>query len=235
MGGFENLALIPGTVGASPIQNIGAYGVEIEKFIKSVEFLDTTSMCIDSMTNSQCQFGYRDSVFKQQSLNQRIITHVTFQLPKQYKLETSYGPLAELDSPNSRDIFNKVVAIRQSKLPDPLVLGNAGSFFKNPVISNTQFQHIQATYPNAPSYRLNDAELKVPAAWLIDTLGFKGKQVGNIRCHSKQPLVLVNTGGGTGADLLALARNIRNAVQDNFAILLDNEVRLMGKQGLIKL
>jgi UDP-N-acetylmuramate dehydrogenase len=235
IGGFENLALIPGTVGASPIQNIGAYGVEIEKFIEKVEFLDTTSLMLNTFCKAQCKFAYRDSVFKQQAKNHRIITRVFYRLPKKYQIETSYGPLAHLISPNAEDVFNKVVSIRKGKLPDPAILGNAGSFFKNPVIDDAHFRILSIAHRDIPSYRINDQQVKIPAAWLIDKLGLKDKRVGDIACHINQPLCLVNMGGGLGKDLLILARDIRDSVQSEFAIRLDNEVRLMGKQGLVML
>lgn len=233
VGGFENLALIPGTVGASPIQNIGAYGVEIERFIEKVEFLDTTTLRLKSFSKQECKFAYRESVFKRQKLNHRIITRVFFRLPKRYTLVTSYGPLSHLSSPSPKRIFEEVVSIRQSKLPDPQKLGNAGSFFKNPVISTSHFIELSKIYPTMPSYEVNAQEVKIPAAWLIDTLGFKGKKVGNIACHINQPLVLVNLGDGKGSELLTLAREIRDAVKNTFNIELENEVRLMGKKGRV--
>lgn len=240
IGGFENLALIPGTVGASPIQNIGAYGVEIEKFIEKVEFLDTRTGELAYFTHNKCEFAYRDSVFKRQALNARIITRVFFTLPKQYLLETSYGPLAglhEIAEPTAKDVYETVIAVRQSKLPNPDELGNAGSFFKNPVISKEHFDKISATNAESviPHFEAGEAQVKVPAAWLIDQLGFKGKRYGDIGCHVNQPLVLVNYGQGKGSDLLRLARDIKQSVQAHFDITLENEVRLVGKGGLIVL
>jgi len=235
IGGFENLALIPGTVGAAPIQNIGAYGVEIEQFIDKVEFLDTTTLSIHSLTKQECEFAYRDSVFKRQSLNSRIITRVFFRLPKQHQLTTNYGPLAKLLSPSISEIYKAVINIRQSKLPNVNILGNAGSFFKNPLVTKAHFSSLQNKYSDMVSYPADKEHVKVPAAWLIDKLGFKGKQIGDIACHINQPLVLVNLGKGKGSDLLALAREIRNSVQKEFDITLENEVRLMGNQGLIAL
>jgi UDP-N-acetylmuramate dehydrogenase len=235
IGGFENLALIPGTVGASPIQNIGAYGVEIEKFIEKVEFLDTVRGSIHCLTKQECDFAYRDSIFKRQLANTRIITRVFFTLPKRYDLVTSYGPLATLISPSIKDIYNAVVELRKSKLPDVETLGNAGSFFKNPVISKDHFGSLQLKYSDIVSYSVDHNHVKVPAAWLIDKLGFKGKRIGDIGCHINQPLVLVNLGDGQGSDLLTLAREIRNSVQSEFNIELENEVRLMGQKGAVTL
>lgn len=235
MGGFENLALIPGTVGAAPIQNIGAYGIEIERFIETVEFYDTISGTFECFSNKECQFAYRDSIFKTQKTNHRIITHVNFILPKSYTFETSYGPLRELKVVNAKTIFQHVIKIRQSKLPDPNILGNAGSFFKNPIVSVSQLRDIQKQYKDIPFYRLSDELVKIPAAWLIDTLQFKGKRLGDIECYIRQPLVLVNHGNGTGADLLALAREIKDTVLIQFGILLENEVRLIGANGIVRL
>ncbi|GAB57034.1 UDP-N-acetylmuramate dehydrogenase [Glaciecola punicea ACAM 611] len=235
IGGFENLALIPGTVGASPIQNIGAYGVEIERFIDKVEFLDTESLTLCSFNKEQCNFGYRDSIFKQQAHNQRIITRVFYRLPKVYKLETSYGSLLHLVLPSAEKVFNEVIAIRKSKLPDPAKLGNAGSFFKNPVIDNNHLNRLLNIHNDMPSFRVNEHQVKIPAAWLIDKLGFRGKKIGNIACHENQALVLVNMGEGEGKDLLTLARQIRDSVYKTFDIELDNEVRLIGKHGLVTL
>jgi len=243
IGGFENLALIPGSVGAAPIQNIGAYGVEVERFITSVEFLDTNKLSLDQLGHDECQFAYRDSVFKRQDLNERIITKVNFTLPKVYSLETSYGPLASIQNPTAHSIYHQVMNTRNEKLPNVNELGNAGSFFKNPVISMSDFSILQNKYPKIPFYKQankaheDDSELaiKIPAAWLIDQLGFKGSRQGNIGCHVHQALVLVNLGGGKGTDLLILARKIRDSVRDKFGITLENEVRLMGEKGLITL
>ena len=235
IGGFENLALIPGTVGAAPIQNIGAYGIEIEQFIDKVEFYDTQTSSVKYLLRSQCEFAYRDSIFKRQIKNHRIITRVFFRLPKVYKTQTSYGPLAQLSNLSMQKIYDEVVAIRQSKLPDPNVLGNAGSFFKNPVIEGIHYKRLQTNYPDMPCYPINEMQVKIPAAWLIDRLGFKGMRVGNIACHQNQALVLVNMGDGLGSDLLHLARQIQHSVKNKFAITLENEVRLMGNKGPVQL
>jgi UDP-N-acetylmuramate dehydrogenase len=235
IGGFENLALIPGTVGASPIQNIGAYGVEIEKFIDKVEFLDTATLTIQTLAKHECNFAYRDSIFKRQLPNSRIITNVFFTLPKRYDFVIDYGPLSALIKPSIKDIYNAVVAVRKSKLPNVKVMGNAGSFFKNPVIDKVHFAALQNKYHDIVSYPVDQNHVKIPAAWLIDRLGFKGKRIGDIGCHVNQPLVLVNLGNGQGNELLKLAREIRDSVQSEFNIALENEVRLMGEQGLVKL
>lgn len=233
--GFENLALIPGSVGAAPIQNIGAYGVEIEKFIYQVDFYDLATQQLRILEKHQCEFAYRDSVFKQGLANQALITSVTFALPKQWQAVAHYGELKSLSDPSAVHIFNQVIAIRQAKLPDPSKLGNAGSFFKNPCIKTEHYAHLQQNWPSIPCYRLSDTQVKVPAAWLIDQLGFKGKKVGGIGCHPTQPLVLTNDGTGTGEQLLQLAREIIKEVKSEFAIGLENEVRLIGKDGPVTL
>jgi UDP-N-acetylmuramate dehydrogenase len=237
--GFENLALIPGTAGAAPIQNIGAYGIEVERFIRSVEYI-----CLESgessgetkqLSRSECQFAYRDSIFKNQLSGRVIITKVNFALPKKWQGVTHYGELASLDNPDANAIFEQVVKIRRAKLPDPQIMGNAGSFFKNPVIDKVSFTHLQQKWPNVPHYAAGPGKVKIAAAWLIDSLGFKGKSLGGIRCHPQQALVLTNTGEGTGAQLLALAREIKRAVKAEFGIELENEVQLIAGNGLIKL
>lgn len=233
--GFENLALIPGTVGAAPIQNIGAYGVELERFVESVEYLDLLSGESVRILRQDCKFGYRNSIFKQQLSNQYVITQVNFSVPKDWQPVTHYGELAELVNPSAEAIFDSVVSIRQRKLPNPNVMGNAGSFFKNPVVDLSQFELLQRQYPNIPNYPLDELMIKIPAAWLIDTLGFKGKSVGGICSHPQQALVLTNNGKGTGQQLLDLARQIKQSVSTEFAIELVNEVQLVGRRGLISL
>jgi UDP-N-acetylmuramate dehydrogenase len=229
--GFENLALIPGTVGAAPIQNIGAYGVEIKQFIHKVDYYDLKTQSHRSLDLKGCEFDYRDSVFKKRLADQVVITVVTFAIPKDWQAVVHYGELKELSKPNAMDIYNKVVEVRQNKLPDPAKIGNAGSFFKNPVINLKHYTSLQKTWPCIPSYCVDDKNVKVPAAWLIDQLGFKGKKIGGIGCHPHQALVLTNDGTGTGKHLLQLARAIKAAVLSEFSIVLENEVRLIGKNG----
>ncbi|MCF2947688.1 UDP-N-acetylmuramate dehydrogenase [Paraglaciecola aquimarina] len=231
--GLENLALIPGTVGAAPIQNIGAYGLELAKFVKSVEYLDITTGGIKALGNLACNFGYRDSIFKRELMGKAVITKVVFKIPKNWQPITHYGELTALDNPTAQDIFNKVVEVRKAKLPDPKELGNAGSFFKNPIITVESYAALKTKWPTIPSYQVDDLTVKIPAAWLIDTLGFKGRKIGGISCHIHQPLVLTNDGTGTGKELLLLARQIRDKVQQEFSIVLENEVRLMGSDGAI--
>ena len=242
--GFENLALIPGSVGACPIQNIGAYGVEVNTLIDKVEcvFLETGEQVV--LTNKDCQFGYRDSVFKHELANKVLITHVNFKLPKHYELETSYGELAALSEPTPEKIYSKVIEIRKSKLPDPTELGNAGSFFKNPVVSQAVYQGIAQEYESVPHFVVSGSaelssivneQIKIPAAWLIDQAGFKGKTLNKVRCHPTQPLVLTNLGGATGSDVIAMAKDIIASVHEKFGIQLEPEVRLLGNKGLISL
>ena len=233
--GFENLALIPGTVGAAPIQNIGAYGREVAEFIDAVDVYDMAQQKRFRLCQAECDFGYRDSVFKRAEHQSWFIEQVVFQLPKQNVLATHYGELSRLQNPTPQSIYDAVIAIRQQKLPDPRQLGNAGSFFKNPVISRAHFEQIQQTFGDIPHYPVGDTQVKVPAAWLIDQSGFKGKALGGTACHQHQPLVLVNQGGATGSDLLGLARDIRDTISERFSIVLENEVRLIGKEGLLAL
>jgi UDP-N-acetylmuramate dehydrogenase len=233
--GFENLALIPGTVGATPIQNIGAYGVEIEKFIHRVEYYDLNKESHHSLDSKHCEFGYRDSVFKKRLSDNVIITAVTFAIPKNWHAVTHYGELKALLKPSANDIFNKVVKMRRQKLPDPSKIGNAGSFFKNPIITLKHYTKLQQVWPSMPSYTFDTLNVKIPAAWLIEQLGFKGKKIGGIGCHPHQALVLTNDGSGTGEQLLQLARNIKCDISREFAIELENEVRLIGKKGSVTL
>lgn len=233
--GFENLALIPGSVGAAPIQNIGAYGVEINQFIESVIAIAIESGEQMRLSVDDCQFGYRDSIFKHDLAGKALITQVNFVLPKQYSLATSYGELAALSNPTALDVYNKVIEIRKSKLPDPAQLGNAGSFFKNPVIAKTHFDTLISQYNDMPGYVVSPQLMKVPAAWLIDQAGFKGKVLNGVRCHPTQPLVLTNLGNASGDDVRAMASNIITAVNSTFGISLEPEVRLVGSQGLVSL
>ncbi|MBN7822392.1 UDP-N-acetylmuramate dehydrogenase [Bowmanella sp. Y26] len=234
--GAENLALIPGTVGAAPIQNIGAYGRELADFCHQVECVDIRTGEMRWLDREQCLFGYRDSVFKQPDMASWLITQVVFRFPKEAKVQAEYGELKSLGTaPTPQQVFNKVVEVRQQKLPDPAKLGNAGSFFKNPVISHQHYLLLKDSWEDIPGFPVDESNTKIPAAWLIDKLGFKGKHVGGVACHANQPLVLVNQGGGTGEELLSLARRIRDEVLGRFSITLENEVRLLGAEGLVRL
>lgn len=232
--GLENLALIPGTVGAAPIQNIGAYGVEVKSYIKEVISYSVTKGQITHWTNADCEFGYRDSVFKRKHLNQEIICEVVFQLPKVNQVVASYGELAQLDNPTPEQVYHTVIDIRQRKLPDPQVMGNAGSFFKNPVVDSQLAEQLMAQYSTMPHFRQPEGT-KIPAAWLIDQAGFKGHVVGGVICHKNQPLVLANYNNAVGADLVAMAKQIMQVVHDKFGVRLEPEARLVGTEGLIEI
>lgn len=234
--GAENLALIPGTVGAAPIQNIGAYGRELAEFCACVRAHHLSTGERLQFSNSECQFGYRDSIFKRPEMSPIMITEVILHFPKNIAVQTDYGELKALGSlATPMQVFNKVVETRRLKLPDPAVFGNAGSFFKNPIIASSHYESLKQAWPNIPGFVINEHEVKVPAAWLIDRLGFKGKVIGGVACHANQPLVLLNEGTATGQELLELARAIRSSVETHFSITLENEVRLIGAQGLVAL
>jgi UDP-N-acetylmuramate dehydrogenase len=226
--GLENLALIPGTVGAAPIQNIGAYGLEMCErfaFLRAVELATGETVEFDV---AACRFGYRDSFFKREGRDRFAITSVTFRLPKAWTPRADYADLArELaargDPVTAQAIFDAVVAVRRAKLPDPLVLGNAGSFFKNPVVEVAQFDALRAREPDVVSYRQTDGRVKLAAGWLIDRCGWKGRAIGAAAVHERQALVLVNCGGATGAEIIALAHAIQKEVRERFGVDLEPE------------
>ncbi len=225
--GVENLSAIPGEVGASAVQNIGAYGVEVRDVIVSVEALalDGTTR---TFTNEECQYGYRDSIFKRDLRGQYIVTHVSYRLEKSPTYRLDYGDLRTRveaqGEPTLKSVRNAVTAIRKSKLPDPRVLGNAGSFFTNPVIPRTQYETLKAQYPTMPSYPLDEEHIKVPAGWLIDSAGWKGRALGRAAVHDRQALVLVNLGGATGKEVMTLAERICQEVMEMFGIRITPEV-----------
>lgn len=231
--GIENLALIPGSVGAAPVQNIGAYGVEAKDTIISVEAIDMETGEVKTFSNTECQFGYRESFFKKEGKGKFFITSVTFQLSSEKELNTSYGAIRDIlaekniSEPTVRDIADVVITIRQSKLPDPKIIGNAGSFFKNPVVSMEQFENIQQQFPEVKRYPLDSGQVKIPAGWLIETAGWKGQRVGNVGVHDKQALVLVNHGGATGQEVYDLACAIQNDITEKFGIELEMEVTVV--------
>lgn len=234
--GLENLALIPGSVGAAPVQNIGAYGAEFADFCESVHCYDPDNNEHLILSSDECRFGYRDSVFKHVSANHLIITAVQVRLAKQWQPNLSYQGLNTLSkNVSASDIFNQVVSIRRQKLPDPVEIGNAGSFFKNPVIAKSTYQALLEERPSIPSFVVDEGWLKVPAAWLIEQCGFKGKHWEGIACHHNHPLVLTNLGNGTGQSLLTAAKEIQKTVQHTFGVHLINEVRLVGANGLVEL
>lgn len=233
-GGIENLSLIPGNVGATPVQNIGAYGVEIKDTFVSCDAMEIATQKMRTFTKEECQFGYRESIFKGELKNQYIILSVTFKLTKKnHKTNTSYGAIdTELEKlaiphPSIRDISNAVIAIRQSKLPDPKELGNSGSFFKNPVVPIEVYQHAKTKYADMPHYPVSDKTVKVPAGWLIEQAGFKGKRFGDAGIHAKQALVLVNYGNATGSEIWAVAQNIQQTVKEKFGIEIEAEVNVI--------
>ena len=233
-GGLENLSLIPGNVGTTPIQNIGAYGVEIKDTFVLCEAIHIETQELLVFTNEKCKFGYRESIFKNEIKDEFVITSVVFKLTKRnHKLNTSYGAIeAELEkkhikNPSLKDVSNAVIAIRQSKLPDPKELGNSGSFFKNPVILKSDFEKIQQKFPEIPHYVVTETEVKVPAGWLIEQAGFKGKRFGDAGIHKHQALVLVNYGNATGQEILEVSKNIQKTILDTYGIAIEAEVNII--------
>lgn len=229
MPGLENLALIPGTVGAAPIQNIGAYGVELKDRFHTLRALDRATGTFVTLDATDCAFGYRDSLFKHAGRERYIITAVTFRLPRAWQAHTAYADLtAELASqgigtPTARDVFDAVVAVRTRKLPDPRQIGNAGSFFKNPVVPAETAAALLAHFPTLVHYAQADGSVKLAAGWLIDQCGFKGRRMGKVGVFERQALVLVNYGGGTGTELMALAAEIQATVRTRFGVEIEPE------------
>jgi len=228
LSGVENLSLIPGVVGATPIQNIGAYGVEAQEVIEKVEAVSIETAARGFFSNKDCQFAYRDSIFKNEYKDLFIITNVFFKLKKKHEFKTHYGAIAsELEKYNEinlKNIREVIIKIREAKLPDPKEIGNAGSFFKNPVIESSKAQELKELYPEMPVYPLENGETKIAAGWLIEQCGWKGKSKGNAGVHKDQALVLVNNGGATGNEILILANEIRKSVIFKFGVKLDLEV-----------
>ena len=232
--GLENMALIPGTVGASPVQNVGAYGVELQDRFESLDAVDLQTGQLFTLNAAQCGFGYRDSVFKHASkplglAGRALITAVRFALPKPWKAVLGYADLEKkrvqsgINNPSAQQIFDWVCDIRRAKLPDPALIGNAGSFFKNPTVSAEQCQDIIGREPKIVHYLLADGSAKLAAGWLIDACGWRGKSVGNAGVYEKQALVLVNRGGATGGEVMTLARAIQTSVYERFGIMLEPE------------
>jgi len=233
LGGIENLSLIPGSVGASPMQNIGAYGVEIKDVFDSLEAIEIATGELHTFSHQDCQFGYRESVFKKELKGKYIIVSVSYKLSKQPKLNTSYGAINSelatrgITQPSIKDVSDVVIAIRQSKLPDPKEIGNAGSFFKNPVIPKSHYIALQKTYENIPSYPVSKDTVKVPAGWLIDNAGWKGKTIGEYGVHKNQALVLVNYGKANGNDIFQLSEDIIADIYKRYQIKLEREVNII--------
>lgn len=235
LGGIENLSLIPGTVGAAPIQNIGAYGVELKDVFYQLEAVDLDTGEVLRFSKDECQFGYRSSIFKTKLKGKVLITHVFLSLKhREHMVNTSYGAIngylgkQGIEQPTIKDVSEAVIAIRNSKLPDPQVVGNAGSFFKNPEIPKEQFEALQKTFPNIVHYPGSGGLIKVPAGWLIDQCGWKGKRYGEVGCYAQQALVIVNYGKATGQEVLEHAQRVAASVSDRFGIQLTPEVNIIG-------
>lgn len=233
LGGVENLSLIPGCVGAAPMQNIGAYGVEIKDTFDSLEAVEIATGEVVKFNNKDCNFGYRESIFKQEAKGRYIIASVTFRLSKKPVFNVSYGAIQQtlekngITLPTVKAISDAVISIRKSKLPDPLVLGNAGSFFKNPEITPEEFDELKSRFPDVVGYPAGSGYIKVAAGWLIEQCGWKGKVVGNAGSHKDQALVLVNYGGATGSEIWKLALDIKNSVMEKFGITINPEVNIV--------
>ena len=233
-GGLENMSLIPGNVGTTPVQNIGAYGTEIKDTFVSCSAMKIDTLEMKSFDNAECHFGYRESIFKNEVKDQYIITSVIFKLTKRnHKINISYGDItAELDklniqNPTLKDVSNAVITIRQSKLPDPKVLGNSGSFFKNPIVLKSDFETIHEKFPEMKFYEISETEVKVPAGWLIEQAGFKGKRFGDAGIHKNQALVLVNYGNATGQEILNVSKEIQETIFKKFGIHIEAEVNII--------
>lgn len=233
-GGLENMSLIPGNTGTAPIQNIGAYGVELKDTFVRCEAMNVQTQELETFTKEDCEFGYRDSYFKNQGKGKYIITSVTLELTKNnHKKNTSYGAIEAklqehgIKEASIKDISDAVIAIRQEKLPNPTELGNSGSFFKNPIITAEQFKEFNKDHPNAPFYKISDEAYKIPAGWLIEQCGFKGKRYGDAGIHKNQALVLVNHGEATGKEILNLAYKIIDKVGQTFQIQITPEVNII--------
>lgn len=233
-GGLENLSLIPGNVGTSPMQNIGAYGTEIKDVFESCKVLNLETLEIEVFNLEKCRFGYRDSIFKQEGKGKYVILEVTFRLTRtDHKIDVEYGAIkSELENlgitnPTIKDVSKAVISIRQSKLPDPKVIGNAGSFFKNPTIPISQFKALKQKFENIPGYPNGDF-VKVPAGWLIEQAGWKGKQIGNVASNQLQALVIINaTGNATGKEIFDFSTMIIDSVKEKFGIELEREVNII--------
>ena len=232
-GGVENLSLIPGNVGASPMQNIGAYGVETDDVFWSLEAFHLKERKLYTFTKSDCEFGYRESVFKRKYKGRFVIVSVTYQLRKKPRFNTSYGSIEqELERIGVKDLSLKavsdaVISIRQSKLPDPAVTGNAGSFFKNPSVSKEQYVQLKSQFPGISGYENLDGSVKLAAGWMIEQCGWKGFRKGDAGCHAKQALVLINYGNASGAEILELSEQILQSVKSKFGVLLEREVNII--------
>jgi len=233
LGGLENLSLIPGCVGASPMQNIGAYGIEIKDVFHSLTAIDLATGETRTFNKHDCKFGYRESVFKHELKNKYIIVDVSYSLTKKHQLSTHYGAISdelkkmEIAQPSIKDVSNAVIAIRQSKLPDPKVMGNAGSFFKNPEVSSTQYSELKLKFENIVAYPLENGNYKLAAGWLIEQCGLKGHEIDGAGVHTKQALVLVNKNKATGRSIFDLSNYVLTKVFDKFGVRLEREVNII--------
>ena len=233
-GGLENLSFIPGNVGTTPVQNIGAYGTEIKDTLTYCDAMTIENQDMKTFTKDACYFGYRESVFKNEAKDKYIITSVVFKLTKRdHKINTSYGDISaelarnNITNPTLKDVSNAVIAIRQSKLPDPKELGNSGSFFKNPILLKTDFEKLHRKFPEMKYYEVSETEVKVPAGWLIEQAGFKGKRFGDAGIHKNQALVLVNYGNATGQQILDVSKTIQETIFKTFGIHIEAEVNVI--------
>ncbi|MDG1720346.1 MAG: UDP-N-acetylmuramate dehydrogenase [Bacteroidia bacterium] len=233
-GGIENMSLIPGSVGAAPMQNIGAYGREIKDVLTYVNAVNLDTRKMEKFTNQACEFGYRESIFKKAAKGKYFVADIGIRLTKKdHLINTSYGDIEswlnfnKIEIPSIQDVSNAVIAIRKSKLPDPTQLGNSGSFFKNPVIPASHYKNLLQKFPKIKSYPINDEEVKVPAGWLIESLGWKGKRIGNTGAHNKQALVLVNYGNALGNEVQQLSEDIKKSVWETYQIKLETEVNII--------
>ena len=230
--GLENLSLIPGSVGSAPVQNIGAYGVELKDHFAWLVAWDLQQQKLVRFDRKECRFGYRSSTFKNESRGRYIITHITFRLDKEPHLQLDYGPVKEAflkaGGTTPMELRAAIISIREQKLPDPTIYGNAGSFYKNPIIDRAIFKYIRLDFPLIPSYPESENQVKIPAAWLIEKAGWKGKKVGNVGTWPTQPLVIVNYGGATGQEILEFSEQLRNDVDKQFGIWLEREVNVIG-------
>jgi len=229
--GLENLSLIPGSVGSAPVQNIGAYGVEVKDFFERADAWDLQEKKLVHLDREACNFDYRSSIFKNDFRGRYIITHVVFRLQKQAQLQLNYGPVREAftgaDCSSPMDLRNVIISIRRQKLPDPEQYGNAGSYFKNPVVDMSIYKCLRVDYSHIPSYPNEESKVKIPAAWLIEQAGWKGKRIGNVGTWPTQPLVIVNYGGASGQEILNFSEQLRNDVDKKFGIYLEREVNVV--------
>lgn len=232
-GGLENMSLIPGTVGAAPMQNIGAYGAEVKDTFVSLKALNRATLEVETFDRDRCQFGYRESFFKHEGKDRYVIVEVSFKLEKHPVVNTTYGAIKDtlaamnISTPTVKDVSNAVIHIRRSKLPDPAEIGNSGSFFKNPEIPKVQYEALKRDFPEMPAYPIDEHTVKVPAGWLIEHTGWKGQRFGAVGVHARQALVLVHYGGGKGDEIKALAERIQSAVAEKFGIGISAEVNFI--------